>query len=29
MADYSEMMRDFTQFMDELERKMYQTKESV
>ena len=29
MADYSEMMRDFTQFMDEIERKMYQTKESV
>lgn len=29
MADYSEMMRDFTQFMDEIERKIYQTKESV
>lgn len=29
MADYSEMMRGFTQFMDEIEWKMYQTKESV
>lgn len=29
MADYSEMMRDFTQFMDEIERKMYQDRKSV
>lgn len=29
MADYSEMMRGFTQFMDEIERKMYQTKDNV
>lgn len=28
-ADYSEMMRDFTQFMDEIEREMYQSKEGV
>lgn len=29
MEDYSEMMRGFAQFMDEIDRKMYQTKESV
>ena len=29
MADYSEMMRSFTQFMDEIERKMYQAGKSV
>lgn len=29
MADYSEMMRGFTQFMDELERKLYQAKDSI
>ena len=29
MADYLEMMRGFAQFMDELERKMYQAKDSV
>lgn len=29
MADYSEMMRGFTQFMDEIERKMYQAKDSI
>lgn len=29
MADYSKMMSGFTQFMDEIERKMYQAKDSV
>lgn len=29
MADYLEMMRGFTQFMDEIERKMYQAEDSV
>ena len=29
MADYSEMMRGFTQFMDEIERKMYQAEDNV
>ena len=29
MADYSDMMRGFTQFMDEIERKMYQAEDSV
>lgn len=29
MADYLDMMRGFTQFMDEIERKMYQAKDSV
>lgn len=29
MADYSDMMRGFTQFMDEIERKMYQAGKSV
>lgn len=29
MADYSEMMRGFTRFMNELERKMYQAKDSI
>lgn len=29
MADYSDMMRGFTQFMDEIERKIYQKKDSI
>jgi hypothetical protein len=29
MADYLDMMRGFTQFMDEIERKMYQAEKSV
>lgn len=29
MADYLDMMRGFTQFMGEIERDMYQAKESV
>ena len=29
MADYLDMMRGFTQFMDEIERKMYQAEDSV
>jgi hypothetical protein len=29
MANYSDMLRGFTQFMDEIEREMYQAKEGV
>lgn len=29
MADYSEMIRGFTQFMDEIERKVYQAKDNI